>query len=114
MIRGDLYRVSGPTGRDPKKFRVYAVVSRQALIDSKWSTVICAPVYSARQGLLSQVDVGADEGLRYDSAINCDALMSLPKSSLTHFVGRLAPARLPELDRALAAALAIDPAALDE
>ena len=50
--------------RDPKRFRVFVVVSRQALIDSRFSTIICAPVYSTRHGLATQVDVGLNEGLR--------------------------------------------------
>ena len=64
MNRGDMYRVAKPSARDPKRFRVFVVVSRQVLIDSKFSTVICAPVYSAHHGLSTQVAVGPDEGLR--------------------------------------------------
>lgn len=108
MIRSDLYRVSKPGGADPKAHRVFAVVSRQVVIDSRFSTVVCAPVYSARHGLASQVPVGLDEGLKHESALHCDELVSLPKERLTAFVGRLSPARFPELDRALAAALDID------
>ena len=107
MKRGDLYRVVKPGGGDPKQYRVFIVVSRRALIDSKFSTVICAPVYTARYGLSTEVPVGIDEGLRHDSSIHCDALVSLPKSSLTGFVGTLAPSRLPELDDALTVALEI-------
>ena len=109
MTRGDFYRVAKPSARDPKRFRVFLVVSRQVLIASKYSTVICAPVYSARHGLSTEVQVGADEGLRHESSVQCDALVSLSKSVLTHFVGRLSPSRLLELDRALVAALGIDP-----
>jgi hypothetical protein len=29
MKRGELYRIEKPTRQEPKKFRVYAVVSRQ-------------------------------------------------------------------------------------
>ena len=87
---------------------MFVVVSRQVLVDSKFSTVVCAPVYSARHGLSSQVPVGPDEGLRYDSSVHCDELVSLPKSMLTQFVGVLAPSRLVELDRALMAALGVD------
>jgi mRNA interferase MazF len=105
--RGDLYRVGRPGGGDPKRQRVFLVVSRQALIDSKFSTVICAPVYSSRYGLSTEVPVGADEGLRHDSSVHCDALVSLPKSSLAHFVGTLASGRLVELDQALTVALEI-------
>lgn len=109
MSRGDFYRVAKPSARDPKRFRVFVIVSRQVLIDSKFSTVVCAPVYSARHGLSTQVPVGADEGLRHESSVHCDELVSLPKSVLTHLVGHLAPVRGLELDRALAAALALDP-----
>jgi mRNA interferase MazF len=110
--RGDFYRLRKPSSRDPKRFRVFLVVARQVVIDSKFSTVICAPVYSVRHGLSTQVPVGPEEGLRHDSSIHCDELVSLPKSSLTNFVGRLAPDRLEELDRALATALDLDVSAL--
>lgn len=112
MRRGDFFRVRKPGRRDPKRSRVFLVVSRQVLIDSKFSTVVCAPIYSARHGLSTQIPVGPDEGLRHESSAHCDELVSLPKTSLTDFVGHLSPARLAELDRALAAALAIDPASL--
>ncbi len=112
MKRGDFYRVAKPSARDPKRFRVFLVVSRHVLIDSKYSTVICAPVYSARHGLSTEVLVGADEGLRHESSVQCDALVSLRKSSLTHFVGRLSSPRVAELDRALVAALGVDLSAL--
>jgi mRNA interferase MazF len=110
--RGDFYRVANPSARDPKRFRVFVVVSRQVLIDSKFSTVVCAPVYSQRHGLSTEVPVGADEGLRHDSSIHCDALVSLPKSTLTHLVGTLPASRLQELDRALVVALGIDATAV--
>lgn len=107
MNRGDLFRVARPSSRDPKRFRVFAVVSRQVLVDSRFSTVVCAPVYSASHGLSSQVVVGTDEGLLHQSSIHCDELMSLPKAALTAFVGRLGAAKLREIDRALVAALGI-------
>ena len=87
MRRGELYRVARPPAHDPKRFRVFVVVSRQALIDSRFSTIICAPVYSTRHGLATQVDVGLNEGLRNDSSVHCDELVSLRKSQLTQFVG---------------------------
>lgn len=108
MRRGELYRVARPGGADPKAFRVFAVVGRQAVIDSRFSTVVCAPVYSARHGLSSQVAVGVDEGLKHDSALHCDELVSLPKARLTAFVGRLSVAKIRALDQALVAALDID------
>jgi mRNA interferase MazF len=103
--RGDLYRVPHPSVRDPKRSRVFVVVSRQVLLQSRFSTVICAPVYSTHDGLSTQVLIGTDEGLKHDSSIHCDELVSLPKSVLTQYVGRLSPAKLGELNRALHIAL---------
>jgi mRNA interferase MazF len=59
MRRGDLYRVHKPGG-DPKRFRVFVVVSRQPLIDSTFSSLICAPVLTYAAGLTTQVGVGTD------------------------------------------------------
>ena len=50
MKRGDLYRVYKPA-HDEKEFRVFAVVSRQALIDSRFPTLVCARVYTRAEGL---------------------------------------------------------------
>jgi mRNA interferase MazF len=103
--RGELYRVRRPSSRDPRKFRVFVIVSRQVLLDSRFSTVICAPVYSAYEGLSTQVIVGIDEGLKHDSGIHCDELISLPKSVLTNYVGKLSSEKLHLLDIALKIAL---------
>ena len=83
------------------------MVSRQALIDSRFSTVVCAPVYTRRDGLATQVDVGQEEGLKHESSIHCDALVSLPKPLLTDYVAGLNPVRLRLLDQALRVALAL-------
>jgi mRNA interferase MazF len=91
---------------------VFVVVSRQVVIDSKFSTVICAPVYTARHGLSTHVPVGADEGLRHDGAVHCDELVSLPKAVLTNFVATLSAQKVRELDKALVTALGVDSAAV--
>ena len=106
MTRGELYRVRHPRG-DPKRSRVFCIVSRSTLIDSSFSTVTCAPIYSARHGLSTQVPVGPEEGLKHESAIHCDELVSLPKSALTDYVETLSEPRLRELNRALAIALGL-------
>ena len=105
MRRGELYRIRHPSGNDPRKSRVFVVVARQALIDSRFSSVTCAPVYSAFHGLASQVAVGIEEGLKHESAIHCDELVSLPKTALTDYVENLSPIKLSELNRSLAIAL---------
>jgi mRNA interferase MazF len=105
LRRGDLYRVRHPSALDPRRSRVFVVVSRQLLLDSSFSSVICSPIYTRRDGLHSQVPVGVEQGLKHDSSIHCDELVSLPKSVLTDYIGHLSPEKRLELDRALAFAL---------
>jgi mRNA interferase MazF len=107
MRRGELYRVYKASSQDPKRYRVFVVVSRQLLLDSRFSTVICAPVYSSFDGLSTQVPVGVDDGVKHDSSIHCDALISIPKTFLTHFIGTLGPAKMEALNQAVAIAVGL-------
>ncbi|MGA2047932.1 MAG: type II toxin-antitoxin system PemK/MazF family toxin [Terracidiphilus sp.] len=104
MRRGDLYRVHQPPG-DPKKYRSFAIASRQSEIDSRFSTVICAPIFTNGQGAATQVSIGIDEGMKHDCWIWCDGLTSIPKSALTQYVGSLSRRKLTEFNRALAFAI---------
>ena len=108
MKRGELYRVSLGSKTDTKKQRVYIIVSRQELIDSAYSTLVCAPVYTNYEGLSTQVPVGIKEGLKHSSAIRCDELISILKSRLTRYVGTLSEEKLGSLGQALSIALGID------
>jgi mRNA interferase MazF len=105
--RGELYRVVHPSAIDPRRHRVFVVASRQVLIDSRYSTVICAPIYSTHDGLSTQVLVGVEEGLKHDSSIHCDELVSLPKTALTNYVGTLSSAKIEAMNQALCIALDI-------
>ncbi len=107
MNRGELYRVRSPIG-DSKRQRVYVVVSRQSFVEASFSTVLCAPVYSSRRGIRTEVHVGVDEGLKHESAVMCDLLDSVPRILLTDYVGTLSPAKLVELRQALRIALAVE------
>jgi len=57
--------------------------------------------------LETQVDVGINEGLKHDSCIFCDEIVSFPKSILTDFIGSLSQEKLEELNKALKIALVI-------
>ena len=83
------------------------MVSRQALIDSAFSTVVCAPVYTRRDGFATQVNVGPENGLKHESSILCDALVSIPKSGLSDYLSTLPSEKVAELDDALLVALAL-------
>jgi mRNA interferase MazF len=112
--RGELYLVKKQGSQDPKRQRVFVVVSRQALIETRFSSAICAPVYSRHDGLSTQVRIGIEEGLKRDSSIHCDELVSLPKAMLTRFIGRLNDDKTEELDRALVTALDLQGYAWDQ
>ena len=107
MKRAELYRVRRGDRDDLKRSRVFVIVSRQILVDSAHSTVICAPVHSSYHGLSTQVQVGMEEGLKHESSIHCDGLVSLPKSALTDFVGNLNAEKIGALNDALEIALGL-------
>jgi mRNA interferase MazF len=106
MTRGELYRVYKP-GNDPKQYRTFVVVSRQVLVDSKFSTVVCAPVFSNGNELSTQVAIGPNEGMKHESWIMCDNLVSIRKTDLSGFVGSLSPAKIRQVDEALKMALGL-------
>jgi mRNA interferase MazF len=108
MKRGELYRIEKPTNQAPKRFRIYVVVSRQRFIGTIYSSVVCAPVYTNCSGVMSEVEIGIDEGLAHGSCIRCDELTSLPKSALTNFVGSLSLEKIEELNQALKFALELE------
>jgi mRNA interferase MazF len=73
------------------------VVSRQILIDSRFPTVVCAPILTRGHGFSTQVSVGIDEGLKPESGILCDNLVSLRKVELTRFIGSVPRSKVEEL-----------------
>jgi mRNA interferase MazF len=108
LKRGDLYRVYKGNKLDPREFRVFVVVSRQTVIDSNFSTVTCAPVYSRWDEISTQIPISIEAGLKHDSAIHCDELISLPKIMLTNYIGSLSTNQIEELNTALKIALDIE------
>jgi len=107
MRRGEIYGVHHPSD-DPKLYRCFVVVSRQTLIDSRFPTVVCAPILTRGQGLSTQVSVGIDQGSKHESWILGDNLVSLRKVPMIRFVGTLTRSKREELDRALKIALGLE------
>lgn len=108
LSRGEVYLVSPAPRHDPKRARAVVIVSRQTLCESKADKVVCAPINTNADGRSTEVAVGVDEGLKHASVINCDQLLLIPKSSLTNYVGSLAPEKMRDLRAALRIALALD------
>ena len=108
MKRGEIYLVKHATRRDPRRRRAFVVVSRHILIESRFATVVCAPVFTTRAGIETPVPVGVNEGLKHDSAVHCDELVSPPKVALTNYLGTLSNVKMESLNRSLNVALAIE------
>jgi mRNA interferase MazF len=104
MTRGELYRVYKPDG-DSKQHRTFVVVSRQTLIDSRFPSLVCAPVMTEGQGLATQVRIGIEEGMKHESWVHCDDLRSVRKAQLTQYIGSISLEKMRKLNYALTVAL---------
>lgn len=87
----------------PDKRRPVLVLSRQEVIPLL-HTVMVAPITSTRRGAPSEVPVGANEGLKHDSAVNLDHIQTVERARLVSFVGSLGAAHMRHVCRALAVA----------
>jgi len=109
VTRGEIYRTSERSPERGGKPGFYVIVSRPFIAENDdVSTVVCAPVYSDILGISTEVAVGPAEGLPRACAVRCDSLALMFKRKLTTFVSSLPRRKLPELDRALAIALALE------
>jgi mRNA interferase MazF len=84
----------------PDKRRPVLVLSRQIAIHLL-RTVLVAPITSTIHGAPSEVQVGTEEGLKHDSAINLDQVQTVDQAKLHHFVGTVGPGKMAAVCRAL-------------
>lgn len=100
IVRGEIwsYRFKLPDQRRP-----VLVLTRPEVIPLL-HTVMVAPVTSTRRGAPSEVNVGVDEGLKHDSAVNLDHVQTVEQARLVGFVGTLSPAKMQQVCRALGVA----------
>jgi mRNA interferase MazF len=89
--------------RPPDKRRPVVVLTRAEVIPLL-RTVMVAPITSTIRGAPSEVQVGVDEGLKHDSAVNLDHVQTVEKSRLRTFVGSLGREKMRQVCRALAIA----------
>ena len=89
--------------KHPDKRRPVLVLTRPEVIPLL-HTVMVAPITSTRRGAPSEVEVGADEGLKRESAVNLDHVQTVEQARLIGFVGSLSEAKMRHVCRALAVA----------
>lgn len=91
----------------PDKERPVLVLTRDAAIPVL-SRVTVAPVTSTIRDAPSQVVVNEEHGLKRRSAINLDAVMTVSRSRLGAWIGRLGPGKMSEVCEALSVAVGCD------
>ncbi|OGQ92048.1 MAG: hypothetical protein A2289_23380 [Deltaproteobacteria bacterium RIFOXYA12_FULL_58_15] len=89
------------------KQRPVVLVSRQEAYAVR-ALVIVAPVSTTIRGFAVEVKVGKRDGLPKPGVINCDWLVTIPKSALKERIGTLSSTKRTQLDEALRFALGLD------
>lgn len=106
MNRGDICWYSFPdVGRRPS-----VIVTRGHYVRFL-TRVTVATISTNERGVATEVSLGAENGLPFDSVANCLALHTVHKADLEPVVGTLNPEQLFQLDVALEIALGLDEAA---
>ena len=93
-----LYRFDPPDKRRP------VVVLTRSDVLPLLRTAMVVPITSTIRGLPSEVIVGVEEGLKNDSAINCDHIQTVEQRLLRRYVGSLSESKMVEVCSALAIA----------
>lgn len=89
------------------KVRPIVVLTRDPL-GALLHTVIAAPVTSTIRGLSTEVPIGPASGIRLQSVVNLDNVQLVGRSRLVKRVGRVSPATMTHICRALAIAVECD------
>jgi mRNA interferase MazF len=88
------------------KKRPVVLVSRQEAYAIR-ALVIVAPLSTTIRGFAVEVKVGKREGLPKPGVVNCDWIVTIPKSALQERVGVLSATKRRQLNDALAFALGL-------
>jgi mRNA interferase MazF len=83
------------------KIRPVVILTRARVADRLHSVVV-APVTSTARGIVTEVSLGPDEGVREGSVANLDNTMLLHRSALGRKCGEVGRHRWPEFCQAMA------------
>lgn len=108
--RGDIFRVDfGRTENRPiKKSRPALIIQNDAGNRAAPITIVAAIREDAKKGLPIQVALPAGTaGLHKDSVVDCGILATVDKLELGDKIGRLSPAFMAQVDRAIRISLGL-------
>ena len=88
-----------PVGRRP-----VLLLTRSAAVQMR-NQVVVAQVTRTIHGLASEVPLGPPDGMPRDCVVNCDVLLTVPKSRLISRITQLSTAKMIEVHQAIRFAL---------
>ena len=91
----------------PDKQRPVLLLTRNDMIPVL-NTVTVAPLTRTIRGVASEVLVGAEAGLKEESAVNLHHVVTVPRAGLRRFVGTVSPATMLRVRAALLFSLGWD------
>jgi mRNA interferase MazF len=89
------------------KARPVLVLTRELVIPER-TQVTVVPVTSTARGLSVEIPVGQSNGLGHDCVVNCDNIVTIPKTTLGERIGYLLPAQEAALTAAIRAAFDLE------
>jgi len=92
----------------PARARPVLLLTRDAAYRYRRSATV-ATITRTVHGFLGEVPVGQAEGLRYDSVVNLDEVYTVPISALERRMGEVSPAKMLQIEDALAYTLQLPP-----
>lgn len=104
LNRAEIWLLDRPR---PDKRRPVLILSRPSLI-AALHTVTVAAVTSTRRGSPTEVELGAEEGLKGPCCVNLCNVFTVAQADLRQFVGTLGPDKMRAVCHALAIAAACD------
>lgn len=103
MNRGQVYDIDWPgLGRRP------AVIVTRPTAMPHLTSVTVVLITTRVRGLPTEVELGAARGPIDGSVVNCDTVLTVPKTAVAALRGALGPAEMRAPDDALRIALAVD------
>ena len=104
MRRGQIWWADLPL---PIGYRPVLLLMRNEAYSHR-NQVIVSLITTNVRGLRTEVHLGADEGLMFESVVNLDVIMTISKELLYKYIGEISPSKIIEADDALRFALGLD------
>ena len=103
MRRGEVWwaDLDPPSGRRP-----VVLLSREAAYVIRDSITV-APVTRTIRNIPSEVLLTAEDGMASECIVNCDNILTVPKTILTGCIAQLTPEKIAEVEKAIKFALGL-------